>query len=115
MELGKVYRQSQPVIGHAWRTTGVLERMRGLLGRPPLQPGEALLIEPCNAIHTIGMAYPLDIVFVDAEGTVLKFCQHLPRLRMAKSFGARMTIELAAGEIERIGFSIGDQLQWRPN
>src|SRR5688572_22374596 len=101
MEQGEVYRQSQPLISRAWRTTGMLERMRGLLGRPPLQPGEALLIEPCNAVHTIGMTYPLDIVFVNAKGEVLKLYSQLPVLRMAKSFGARITIELAAGEIER--------------
>jgi uncharacterized protein len=115
MEQGKVYRQSEPLIGKAWRTTGIFERMRGLLGRPPLQPGEALLIAPCNAVHTIGMTYPLDVVFVDAQGIVLKLCKHLPQLRMAKSFGARMTIELAAGEIERMSLKIGDQLQWRSN
>jgi uncharacterized membrane protein (UPF0127 family) len=93
----------------------MFERMRGLLGRTPLKSGEALIIDPCNAIHTFGMTYPLDIVFVDAKGKVLKLCNQVPRLRMAKSFGARMTIELAAGESERIGLSIGDQLQWKPN
>lgn len=115
MELGKVYRQSQPVIAQAWRTTTMFERMRGLLGRPELKSGEALIIEPCNAVHTFGMTYPLDIVFVDAKGKVLKLCSQLPKLRMAKSFGARMTIELAAGEAERIGLAIGDQLQWKAN
>lgn len=113
MELGQVYRQSQLVIAHAWRTKGMFERMRGLLGRPPLESGQALLIAPCNAIHTFGMSYPLDIVFVDAKGEILKLFRRLPPLRMAKAFGARITIELAPGEIDRIGLLVGDQLQWR--
>jgi uncharacterized membrane protein (UPF0127 family) len=113
MELGQVYRQSQPVIAHAWRTTNMFERMRGLLGRPQLHSGQALLIVPCNAVHTFGMSYPLDIIFVDAKGKVLKLFKHLPQLRMAKAYGARTTIELASGEIDRIGILIGDQLQWR--
>ena len=93
----------------------MFERMRGLLGSPPLKPGQALLIEPCNAIHTFGMAYPLDIVFVDSKGEVLKLFRRLPQLRMVKAFGARMTIELAPGEIDRIGFVVGDRLEWRVN
>ena len=56
------------------RTETMLERMRGLLGRPPLRPGQALLIDDCNMVHTIGMRYAIDVVFVDRE--VMRDPQH---------------------------------------
>ena len=41
------------------------ERMRGLLGRSTLPVGEALLLDPCRAIHTAGMRFPIDVLFLD--------------------------------------------------
>ncbi len=115
MQPGKIYRQSQLLITQARCTTTILERMRGLLGRPMLKADEALVIDPCNSVHTFGMGYSLDIVFVNAQGLVIKLCSNLPKFRIAQSLGARLTIELAAGEIERLGLALGDQLQWRPD
>ena len=48
------------------------QRLKGLLGRRELEQNEALHIRPCNHVHTIGMRYDLDIVFLDIEGNVLK-------------------------------------------
>ena len=47
-------------------------RMRGLLGRQGLGVGEALLLKPCNAIHTLFMRYPIDAVFLDRAGRVVR-------------------------------------------
>ncbi|HEX8362899.1 MAG TPA: DUF192 domain-containing protein, partial [Longimicrobium sp.] len=46
-------------------------RLRGLLGRPPLATGEGLLLDPCRAVHMLGMQYPLDVAFVDERNTVV--------------------------------------------
>ena len=43
-----------------------LQRARGLLGRAPLAADEALLIRPCSSIHTFGMRFAIDVVFIDA-------------------------------------------------
>jgi len=48
------------------------KRARGLIGRPPLGPGEGLLIPRCNAIHTFFMRYPIDATFLDRENRVVK-------------------------------------------
>jgi len=48
------------------------KRTRGLIGRPPLGPGEGLLILKCNAIHTFFMRYPIDATFLDRENRVVK-------------------------------------------
>ncbi len=95
------------------RCEGALERMRGLLGRPALQPGEGLLIAPCNAVHTVGMRYAIDVVFMDAEGRVLNVRPALRPLRMAHAFRARQVLELAAGEAARLGLRPRRVVRWR--
>ncbi len=47
------------------------QRTRGLLAHPELAPGEGLVIEPCNSVHTFFMGYPLDVVFASRDATVL--------------------------------------------
>ena len=42
------------------------QRVRGLIGRPALAPGDALVLEPATQVHTVGMSYPIDVVFCDA-------------------------------------------------
>ncbi len=48
------------------------ERAKGLIGTKDLAPGEGLLIERCNAIHTFFMSFPIDAVFLDSNDNVVK-------------------------------------------
>lgn len=48
------------------------ERARGLIGTRSLPPGEGLLIEKCNAIHTFFMSFPIDAVFLDRENRIVR-------------------------------------------
>lgn len=84
-----------------------LARMRGLLGRPALRAGEALFIKPCNMIHTVGMRYPIDVVFLKRDGTVLKVAPHVPPRRMRSLFKAHSVLELGAGEAARHAITAG--------
>ena len=52
-------------------------RLRGLLGHPPLQPGDGLLITPCIGIHTMGMTYPIDVIHLDRGLVVRKVLREL--------------------------------------
>ena len=90
-------------------------RARGLLGRPRLEAGQGLLIEPCNSVHTWFMRQPLDLVGLGrvAEGTaeVTWLSQDVRpwRFRWARR-GTRSILELPSGEIERSKLRVGDQL-----
>lgn len=85
-------------------------RRRGLLGRSTLPEHHALVIAPCNAVHTIGMQFPIDVIFVASDGLVVKIVERLGAWRMAGALGACVTVELAAGMVRRTRVSVGDRL-----
>lgn len=91
-------------------------RLRGLLLRPPLRgdASEALLITPCASIHTCGMGYPIDVVFIDRQGTVLSVHEAVGPWRFRAQRRARSALELAAGGVRALAIKRGDRLRWRP-
>ncbi len=101
-------------VPRARRTRWFWERIRGLLGTKTLADGEGLLISPCGAVHTVGMRYPLDLVFLDAKGRVVRTVADVPPGRLAVSGGvrARATLEVRAGWLD-IAALEGRVLRWR--
>jgi uncharacterized membrane protein (UPF0127 family) len=88
-------------------------RMRGLLGRPRLLPGEGIVMRPGWSIHTAFMRFPIDVVFVDADQVVLRVVPRLKPWRAALCRGAHDVVELSAGECERRGgLQAGDRVTW---
>lgn len=87
-------------------------RLRGLLGKKHLAANSGILLTPCSQVHTVGMRVPLDVVFLTADGVVLKCVPHLPPWRAAGARGAKHTLELAADSVRRLGLRTGDRLRW---
>jgi uncharacterized membrane protein (UPF0127 family) len=111
---GSLQREGgRPALARVWRASSAWERMRGLLGRAPLAPDEALLIEPCSSVHTFGMRYPIDLAYLDGEGRVLRVVPRVAPLRMSARPGARATLEMAAGAAQALGLQAGERLEWR--
>ena len=90
-----------------------LSRARGLLGRSDLPAGEGILLVPGGSIHTLFMRFPIDVVFLDRENRVVGTRSSLRPWRMAFA-RARKTLELAAGEVQRLGLEPGEQLVLEP-
>src|SRR5262245_24421079 len=90
------------------------ERRRGLLGRDGLDDGEALMLIPCMAVHTAFMRFPIDVIFVDGDGRVVRKVSHLKPWRMAMCASGRSVIELPAGRLEKSPVNIGDRLYLTP-
>lgn len=87
------------------------ERLRGLLGRPEPEPGVALLLDPCWAVHTVGMRYAIDVVFCDARWRVLRVVPALPPGRCAFARGAARVLELSAHTARPFGLIVGARLE----
>jgi uncharacterized protein len=78
-------------------------RLRGLLGKKELAPGEGILLRPCASVHTMFMRFAIDVVFCDRDLRVLGIAEAIPKWRVRSQRGAKVTIELAAGEAARRG------------
>ncbi|AKH22204.1 hypothetical protein AAY24_10635 [Sedimenticola thiotaurini] len=96
-------------------TETLMERTKGLLGKPPLEADQALWIQPCNSVHTFGMKSELDIVYLNHQGVVKKIVPALAPRRTSLCLGARSVIELQAGIINTNGITIGDRVEWIEN
>ena len=89
------------------------ERSRGLLGRDGIEG--ALLIPATRSVHTMGMRFPIDVAFCEAEGerefVVLRIVQ-MRRGRVSRpSLSSRAVIEAEAGAFARWNLRPGDQLE----
>jgi uncharacterized membrane protein (UPF0127 family) len=83
-------------------------RLRGLLGRPGLEPGEGLLLRPAGSIHTMFMRFPIDAVFCGGDLVVVDVVPDLRPWRAAGRRGSKVVIELASGAAA--GLEPGDHL-----
>lgn len=88
----------------------MLQRMRGLLGRPGLDQGAGMLFRGESSIHSAFMRFDFDAVFMDRELKVVKLARHIRPWRALSAKKARNVLEIAAGEIDRLGIQVGDQL-----
>jgi uncharacterized membrane protein (UPF0127 family) len=85
-------------------------RRIGLLGRLALPPGEALVLAPCQGIHTFGMRFPIDVVGVARDGKVVTIVGSLAPRRLAVSWRAFAIVELPAGCCRDAGLIVGAML-----
>ncbi len=84
-------------------------RRIGLLKHTGLRADEGMWIYPSQAIHTFGMRFPIDVVFLDRRRRVKRV------FRLTRFvWGARSVLELAPGSIERSRIEVGDELDFSP-
>jgi len=86
-------------------------RSKGLLGRDGIDG--AIVLRPCRQIHTIGMRFPLDVAFLDAEGEVIRIVRMRRHRLGLPVFRARTVIEAEAGAFGRWGLHLGDVIEVR--
>ncbi len=85
-------------------------RRTGLLKHESLQDGEGLLIVPCEGVHTFGMKFPIDVIYLSKQRVVLKIRPEMPKRRISFCLRAHSVLELPAGMAARTGTVVGDQL-----
>lgn len=93
-------------------TESARERMRGLLGRDSLAGNEALLLRDCRSVHTFGMRFPIDIVFLDRHNRVVAIRHAVRRCRVHLSLRAMHTLEMAAGMARLHRIKVGSLLDF---
>jgi uncharacterized membrane protein (UPF0127 family) len=87
------------------------QRLRGLIGRSELEPGEGLVLRPCRAVHMAWMSFPLDIAFLNNGGEVVATYHALaPGARTRWHSNAVDALELPPGTLARTGTVNGDKI-----
>jgi uncharacterized membrane protein (UPF0127 family) len=87
-------------------------RRKGLLGRDGLAAGEGLWIVPCESVHTFGMRFPIDLVYLDRHKKVKKVRSGVPPWRLSACLSAHSVVELASGTVHRTQTMPGDKLEF---
>ena len=86
-----------------------LNRIIGWIGRPKIDPEAALWVRPCWGIHTFGMSFPVDVVFLEKNHRVVAIIQELPVNRISPFvFRADSVLVLPAHSIKKSRTTIGD-------
>jgi uncharacterized membrane protein (UPF0127 family) len=89
------------VLGHEVAVAGGFRaRLLGLAGLRRERAGAGLLIPRCASVHTFGMRFPLDLVFLDRDARPLAVCLCVPPHRLARHRGAAAVLEIPSGRGE---------------
>ncbi len=89
----------------------IVSRLIGLLGKRSLEPDGGVWIVPANAIHSIGMLFPFDLVLIDKDFRVVGLRELVRPFKITRpNFRAESVIELPAHTIFKSRTEVGDQL-----
>lgn len=91
---------------HVARAFG--ERRRGLAKMAPLPEDHGLRILKCNSVHTFGMRFALDLVWLGRRGRVLRVDHGVSPGRMKLCLRARSVVETCAGQGDRFAAALAD-------
>lgn len=89
------------------------KRLKGLLGKKELDSGEGLLIHPCKQVHTFGMKFNIDAVFVSPLSKVVYIEHNMPRGKVSKYIKrANHVLELEGGTAKEKNILIGQTIKF---
>jgi uncharacterized membrane protein (UPF0127 family) len=89
-------------------------RLRGLLGTgvQEFRAGRGLWIVPCRGVHTLAMSFPIDVVYLDGNQTVVHLEEKLRPWRFAPvRLQAQTVLELPENTLRETGTALGDQIE----
>ena len=86
-------------------------RLRGMIGRMRLGFDEGIWVVPSSGVHTIGVLFPLDLIYLDEQHRVIHQIEYFPRFRIApRRTQAASVLELPTHTIYSSQTQPGDQL-----
>lgn len=96
------------VVPHLEVAANLWTQTIGLMGRKEIAVEGGLYIPHCNAIHTAFVRFPIDVIFLDEEMTVVRLISALPPWRVVGFVrGAKSVVELPAGTLRQMQIAVG--------
>lgn len=103
--------KNQIIATHVELADTFIKRAVGLLGHKNLDKENCMWFDECKSIHTIGMRFSLDVIFVDKNMVVKKVLLNVKPGRLTfPVWSARSAFEFSAGALEKQNIQPGDQL-----
>ena len=92
-------------------TVSFFERLQGLMFTQSIPDSYGLLIRPCNQIHMMNMKFPLDVIYLAEDGTVLHIDEDIRPWKIGKTVKRAVgVVEVNSGTCARLGLETGDKL-----
>ena len=113
MKKVKVFNESKntTLLEEAEKADSFFLRLKGLLGRSSLPPGKGMIIKPCKAVHTVAMAFTIDVAFVDENNYICHVINSMVPYRFSPTIRkAYYVIEAPAGTFKSSGTNLGDKI-----
>jgi len=116
MEEYRVLRNGQKIAGEVHIANTFAKRLKGLLFKKELNEDRGLLIRPCSQVHTIGMKFNIDVVFLSNSGEVIHTEIDMepgnisPRIKLCNQI-----LELKGGTIRKLSITRGQQMVLEPS
>lgn len=97
------------LVGNLMVADSIFARMKGLLGKTSLPEASGLWLKPCKGVHTFGMGFNIDVVFLNKENQVVAVYNNLHPNQLTRIYPKAATvIELPANSVSSKGLLIGD-------
>ncbi|MDD2600585.1 MAG: DUF192 domain-containing protein [Kiritimatiellae bacterium] len=115
MRVGKLFFEGEVFAEPVEYARGFFERLKGLLGRVDMCDGAAMIIEHCGSVHTLGMSFAIDLIFLDREWRVVSLERDIPpgRWMITGGLRAKRVVESRAGALACDQLEPGSQLEFR--
>ena len=107
----RVIHDRNVIAEHGRLADNPLTRLVGLQFARQFERGEALLLKPCNAVHTCFVRFPIDVLFLSSDGRIVRLIPEMKPWRFSPVVrGASQTLELPPGTARDWGLAEGDRL-----
>ncbi len=111
MEKATVKKDGAVIIRNVDVASGFWERFRGLMFAQSIPDSYGLLIKPCSQIHMMNMKFPLDIIYLSDDGTVINIDEDMQPWKIGHTVkNSACVIEVNSGTCARREICIGDRL-----
>jgi uncharacterized protein len=89
----------------------VISRLRGFIGKLRLEADEGIWVVPSQGVHTLGLFFPLDLIYLDENFRVIHLIEYFPSFRIGPlKVRAESVLELPTHTIYSSHTQPGDQL-----
>jgi uncharacterized protein len=107
------WRGEEQVLTQVTHANHFFSRLCGLLGRENLKPEQALLITPCNSVHTLGMRFAIGVIFLDRESRVLHLIPDMQPGQFSPMIkGSKQVLELHPETLATWHLQVGELLRF---